>query len=214
MTDHRTEQGAADFWRQIDARIDKRLGPAINRQTGIVPGTAYGSVIFDAAGRAVWGGAGGGGGTVLVRAAQHGGSDTIASGTNTRINYSTVAYDPLSIVTTTPDWQVTLPYDGWYRMYGTVVLRTNGNDWPAGKVARMWFVDESFILDSFYLWSTTSDDFYLYLQGEVILSGTTGDHWWLSVTHNTLHDRVVDGGGANPDANGSDFFLTYIGPSM
>lgn len=67
MSDYRTEQDAAGFWRRVDERIEKALDARFKQQTGITPDTAYSSVMFNAFGQAIWGGAGGGGASFRLR---------------------------------------------------------------------------------------------------------------------------------------------------
>lgn len=95
MTDHVTEQQAAALWRSIEARIDAKLEAARNRQSGIVPNTAYGSVKFDAAGHAIWGGAGGGAVGILVASGSTASQVTYTNGADTLINFGE-DYDPSS----------------------------------------------------------------------------------------------------------------------
>lgn len=88
MTNYQTEQQAAELWRTIDAKIDKKIAALLKTQSGIVPGVAYGSVQFDAFGRATWGGGAGGGGATTF-AEQGGTIPTIANNTVTAFAFST-----------------------------------------------------------------------------------------------------------------------------
>lgn len=128
-TDYQTEQQAAAFWAKIDARIAKAL--SIKRQSGIVPGVAYGSTIFDSEGHAVWGGAGGsGGGNLPIARYMDNIGRSFTTGTETTVNYAVPGVDTDSLVTTGSSWVFTCPTDGEYHVLACWTWNTY--TWVAG----------------------------------------------------------------------------------
>lgn len=119
MTDYRAQHDADALLRTLDARIDQKIAAALKVPTGITPGTAYGSVIFDAQGRATWGGAGGSSGAAICYR-KSGAQSIDGAGTPTRIDYDVDVYDsqdPTGSVTYPGGlWTYTAPLDGWYRV--------------------------------------------------------------------------------------------------
>lgn len=83
MSDYRTEQQAAALWRALEQKMDAKIAQALRLPSGITPGTAYGSVIFDAFGRAIWGGAGSGGAAQFCHVRS--GGVSVSSGTAIRV---------------------------------------------------------------------------------------------------------------------------------
>lgn len=55
MSDYQSQQDAAAFWRKVQKAAATAALDAVKTQTGITPGVKYGSTIYDAYGRAVWG---------------------------------------------------------------------------------------------------------------------------------------------------------------
>jgi hypothetical protein len=133
MSDYRSEQDAAAFWRKIDARIERKISDQFKVQTGIVPGVAYGSTIFDAAGRAVWGGAGGGG-IIGLAAYKTSDSQSIADSDNIVVNYDTPISDDNDLVTTGASWAYTGATQGIYIVIAS--LAWGAINWAAGVDTR------------------------------------------------------------------------------
>jgi hypothetical protein len=144
MTDYRTQQQADALWRAIEANVDKKIAAALKIPTGITPGTAYGSVIFDAAGRATWGGAGGGGAS-LIASYWTDSIISIASGSYVVVDFANETHDPDGLVTTGSPWALTIPANGKYQIVAKVRFVESGSGWSAGNHAEMWIHRNGFI---------------------------------------------------------------------
>jgi len=149
MTDHMTEQSAAQFWREIDERVDKKIASLLKQQTGIIPDTAYGSVKFDSFGRATWGGVGGGG-LRLLSLHYKNAQQTIPSSTDTIINYDQEVYDPDGIVTTGSSWHLTIPTSGFYLFVATIRFDEVASGWSAGDRATLRLWQNGGVLENFH----------------------------------------------------------------
>jgi hypothetical protein len=122
MTDYRTEADASAFWRKVDARIAAAVKTAMNAETGIVPNVVYGSAMFNAAGRAVWGSQRG----ILVSSATVSIPQVIANATTTVIDFDNVINDPYGAISGSGSgWVFTAPFDGDYLvLYGNLLQST------------------------------------------------------------------------------------------
>lgn len=135
MTDYATEQQAAALWRIIERKMDAKLTALLKVQSGIVPGEAYGSVIFDAAGRAVWGGAGASGGALAFTWHRMTGQSFTSGAAEAPIEYTGTMYDPNAYVTFSP-WTFTAPATGVYH-YDLFLLFSSAA-WTAGNNLRLF----------------------------------------------------------------------------
>jgi hypothetical protein len=120
VTDYRTQQQADALWRAIEANVDKKIATALARPTGVTPGTAYGSVIFDSAGRATWGGAGSGSTGAAICYRLSSAVSVPGTGVPERIDFDIDQYDsqdPTGSITYPGGlWTYTAPLAGWYRV--------------------------------------------------------------------------------------------------
>jgi hypothetical protein len=145
MTDYRTQQQADALWRAIEANVEKKIAAALARPSGITPGTAYGSVIFDAAGRATWGGAGGSSGAAICYSISSSVS-VPGDGTPTRIDFDIDEYDsqdPTGSITYPGGlWTYTAPLAGWYRVDACIDYSKTAT-WVDGDLAdlQVWWTN-------------------------------------------------------------------------
>ncbi len=154
MSDFQTEQGAAAFWRNVDSRIERKVNERFKAQSGITPNTAYSSVMFDAAGRAVWGGAGGGSSPFLLRyRTGSSGTGSIASNTEARLDFHAIDQDDNSYVTIGASWKFEPPSDGWYAITFFIRWTPSGGDISAGGHFDMTWWRSSVQEDTIYEWT-------------------------------------------------------------
>lgn len=145
MTNYQTEQQAAELWRTIDAKIDKKIDTLLKQQTGITPGVEYGSAIYNTFGQAVWGGAGAGGSSPQY------GNGSISAGTSyAASSYTLISYS----VTGFTSGQYTAPVTGKYAY--SLYFRAASASWTAGDYIRIYedINGTAFIVDYFTVQAT------------------------------------------------------------
>jgi hypothetical protein len=78
-------------------------------------------------------------------------TQTIASSTNTIINYDQEVYDPLGIVTTGVAWKMVIPANGWYRLDATILFSEVASGWSAGDRATLRLFQNGGVVENFHV---------------------------------------------------------------